>query len=148
MFFKHAFLPVLFLMASCAPQEAEPVTDARVRLPAVKGNPGAAYFTLHGGKAGRTLVSVASPDAGRAEMHDMTMKDGMMMMAPITSGVVIPKGGEVQFAPGGKHVMLFDLKTGLRAGDMIALSFTFKDGQTSQITATAEAPGGGDAHGH
>ena len=147
MFSKHAFLPVLLLMASCAPQESEPVTDASVRLPAVKGNPGAAYFTLHGGKAGRTLVSVASPDAGRAEMHDMTMKDGMMMMTPITS-VAIPKDAEVQFAPGGKHVMLFDLKAGLKAGDTIALSFTFKDGQTSQITATAEAPGGGDAHGH
>lgn len=148
MFFKHALLPALFLMASCAPQEAEPVTDASVRLPAVKGNPGAAYFTLHGGKVGRTLVSVASPDAGRAEMHDMTMKDGMMMMVPITSGVAIPKDAEVQFAPGGKHVMLFDIKAGLKAGDTIALNFTFKDGQTSQITATAEAPGGGDAHGH
>ena len=147
MFSKKALLPALFLMASCAPQDADPVTDASVRLPAVKGNPGAAYFTLHGGAAGRTLVSVASPDAGRAEMHEMTMKGGMMSMVPISS-VVIPKDAKVPFAPGGKHVMLFDLKAGLKAGDTIALSFTFQDGTTNQVAATAEAPGGGEPHSH
>ena len=147
MFSKHAFLPVLFLMASCAPQESEPVTDASVRLPAVKGNPGAAYFTLHGGKAGRTLVSVASPDAGRAEMHDMTMKDGMMMMTPITS-VAIPKDAEVQFAPGGKHVMLYDLKPDLKAGDTINLTFEFADGSKETASAKAITAGGEAEHSH
>ena len=143
-----SILVAFALLASCNTAPDAAVTDASVRLPAVKGNPGAAYFTLHGGEKHRTLVKITSPFVGNAEMHDMKTENGMAMMVPIEGGLPVPKGATISFQSGGKHVMLFDLKAGLKAGDTIALSFTFKDGQTSQITATAEAPGGGDAHGH
>ncbi len=143
-----ALLPILLAVAACAPKAEDPITDAKVRLPAVDGNPGAAYFTIHGGAKGRTLVRIQSSEAGRAEMHDMTMRDGMMVMAPLTSGVAVPADGEVRFEPGGKHVMLFDMKSGLKSGDPIQLQFTFADGTTTDITAAAEAPGGADDHAH
>ena len=146
--FNLALVPVLLAIAACAPKTDEPITDAKVRLPAVDGNPGAAYFTVHGGAKGRTLVRVQSSEAGRAEMHDMAMRDGMMVMAPIASGIAVPAGGEVQFEPGGKHVMLFDMKSGLKPGDAIRLNFTFADGSTAEVAAPAEAPGGADAHDH
>jgi len=144
---KVSFLPVLLVIAACSQQPAAPVTDAVVRLPAATGRPGAAYFTLHGGETGRTLASVSSPSAGRTEMHDMTMSDGMMTMTPLTNGVAIPAKGQVRFESGGKHVMLFDMKPGLKAGDAVQLRFTFTNGETASVSAKAEAPGGGDMHG-
>lgn len=144
---KACFFPMILALAACSQQPAAPVTDAVVRLPAATGRPGAAYFTLHGGEKGRTLVSVSSPSAGRTEMHDMSMSDGMMTMTPLTKGVVIPAKGQVRFESGGKHVMLFDMKPGLKAGDAVQLSFTFTNGETASVRAKAEAPGGGDMHG-
>ncbi|MFM7027472.1 MAG: copper chaperone PCu(A)C [Chakrabartia sp.] len=143
-----ALLPVALTLAACAPKSEAPITDAQVRLPAVDGNPGAAYFTLHGGAKGRTLVRIQGADIGRAEMHDMAMSDGMMKMVPLTQGVAAPAGGEVSFASGGKHVMLFDMKSGLKPGDPIRLDFAFADGSTYEVTAKAEAPGGSDTHDH
>lgn len=145
---KIAFLPAILIVAACTSQPAAPVSDASVRLPTVSGRPGAAYFTLHGGDKGRTLVSVASPQAARAEMHDMTMSGGMMSMAPITAGVAVPAKGEVRFESGGKHVMLFGLKPTLKPGDTIELTFTFASGEKASLPAKAEAPGGGDMHSH
>ena len=148
MIIRPAIFATLLAVAGCAQQPDSAVSDGMVRLPAVEGSPGAAYFTLHGGDAGRTLVTVESPDAGRAEMHDMTMTNGMMKMAPLTQGVVIPKNGTVTFAPGGKHVMLFGMKAGLKPGDPILLNFTFANGETAKLMAEAESPGGSDAHSH
>lgn len=143
--------PVIFssllMVAACQSAPQATVTDATVRLPAVKGNPGAAYFTLHGGDRDRTLVKITSPDIGSAEMHDMKSENGMMIMAPIEGGLPLPKGATVSFQSGGKHVMLFDMKAGLKPGYTIQLSFEFADG--SKESAAAKAIGaGGDEHSH
>ena len=133
-------------LAACGQKDAAPVTDATVRLPAVSGNPGAAYFTLHGGEKDARLMSIASPQAGRVEMHDVKMEGGMMTMTPIDNGLAIPKGATITFETGGRHAMLFDMKPGLKAGDKVTLSFTYDDGRKVTVDAASEAPGGG--HGH
>lgn len=133
-------------LAACGQKEALPVTDATVRLPAVTGNPGAAYFTLHGADKDTRLMSISSPQAGRAEMHDVKMEGGMMTMTPIDNGLAIPKGATIKFETGGRHAMLFDMKPGLKAGDKVTLTFTYADGRKVSVDASSEAPGGG--HGH
>ncbi len=130
------------LLVGCNTHPDAAVTDATVRLPAVKGNPGAAYFTLHGGEKARTLVKITSPDVGSAEMHDMKVENGMSMMAPMEGGLPVPKGATISFQSGGKHVMLFDMKPSLKAGDTISLSFEFSDGTKETAAAKAVAPGG------
>jgi copper(I)-binding protein len=146
---KSLLVPALVMLAACSPTAPQPpVSDLQVRLPAVTGNPGAAYFMLTGGEKGRTLVSITSPDAKRAEMHDMTMKNGMMSMAEIKGGVTIPAHGMLTFTPGGKHVMLIDMKPGLKTGSPVTLNFTFADGTTVKLTAPAGAPGSGGMHNH
>lgn len=144
--FPMVFLSLLVVTA-CQNAPDAAVTDATVRLPAVKGNPGAAYFTLHGGDKDRTLVKVTSPVVGSAEMHDMKSENGMMMMVPIEGGLPLPKGATVSFQSGGKHVMLFDMQPGLKPGDTIPLNFEFADGSKESAAAKAVAPGG-DGHGH
>lgn len=134
-------------LAGCQQKQEVSASGAWVRLPAVSGRPGAAYFTLHGGAAADTLVAVSAPFAARAEMHE-TMADHamsgampMMTMAPIDK-VPVPAGGDVTFAPGGRHVMLFGVAPGTRAGDSAPITLSFASGR--KIEATAKIVGAGD----
>jgi periplasmic copper chaperone A len=133
----------LCLLAGCHATPAEPQVDgAWVRLPAVAGNPGAAYFTLHGGKAADTLVSVAASGAGRAELHESMGGGGKMAsMAPIHDVALAPSG-ELTFAPGGRHVMLFDLQPQVKPGTAITLSVTLGSGK--RLDTQAKVVGAGD----
>ena len=137
-----------FALAACTSQPEDPVSDVHVRLPAVSGRPGAAYFTLNGGEKGRSLASVSTPSADRAEMHDMTMSAGMMTMAPINGPINVPANATLRFKPEGKHLMLMGMKPGLKAGDAIPLRFTFANGETVTVSAKAEATGGTSVQDH
>lgn len=140
-FFATLFALLLLSGCGAAPKAAH-VDAAWVRLPAVSGNPGAAYFTLTGGPAIDRLMTVSSPLAVRAEMHDMAMKGGMMSMAPLDAGLEVAQGGTVTFAPGGKHVMLFDISPKAIAGGKLPLTFSFASGATISAEADIVAAGG------
>ena len=134
----------LFALAACNREpKAMYVAEAEVRLPAVKGNPGAAYFTLHGGAVDERLMSVSSPLAVRAEMHDMTMDGDVMKMDAIDGGLAVPANATVEFKSGGKHVMLFDISPKVEPGDTLPLTLSFASGTTLSTEARAVAAGGG-----
>jgi hypothetical protein len=138
----------LALFAGCAQvPETTVVTDAQVRLPAVTGRPGAAYFTLKGGPVADRLMSVSSPLAVRTELHDMKMEGGVARMAPIEGGVELPAGGEIKFETGGRHVMLYDVSPKAVAGGKMPLRFTFASGASLDAEAEIMAPGG-EGSGH
>jgi periplasmic copper chaperone A len=144
-------VPALSLLIAACGQgapEAQSVEKAWVRLPAVEGRPGAAYFTLKGGATDDRLMSVSSPQAVRAEMHDMTMEGGAMKMAAIEGGVELKAGGSLAFAPGGKHVMLYDIAPALSAGKKLPLTFTFASGATLEAQADTVAAGDAEPHAH
>ncbi len=132
---------VAMALASCQPKPVLKVTDAWVRLPAVAGQPGAAYFTLHGGPAEDRLLMVTAEYAIRSSMHE-SMKDGAMMaMTPIDNGVVVPAGGTVEFKPGGLHVMLEDIRPGLAPPVRMPMTFAFASGARIVITVPVSRPG-------
>lgn len=136
------------MLAGCGSQpKAMSVEDATVRLPAVAGRPGAAYFTLKGGAVEERLMNVSSPMAVRAELHDMTMDGNVMKMAPIEGGLAVPAGATVEFKSGGKHVMLFDVSPKAEPGGKIPLTLSFASGATLSAEAAAQSPGG-DHEGH
>lgn len=141
---RHLLLPLLVLLSACSGEKAaRGVEDGVVRLPAVAGNPGAAYFTLNGGTADETLVDVTSPDAVRTELHESSMDGGVMKMRRIEGGIKVAAGGSVHFAPGGKHVMLFDINPAVKAGGTMKLVFRYAD--APEIEATAKVMRAGDA---
>jgi copper(I)-binding protein len=139
---KSALLLVPAIVALSACQQPKDVSASRawVRLAAVPSNPSAAYFTLKGGPKDATLTSVSTTAAVRSEMHESMNAGGVMSMAPLKL-VAVRAGGEVTFAPGGKHVMLYGLKA--LAGGSVPLTFTFADGKT--VTAQAKVVGAGDS---
>ncbi len=126
----------------CSQQKAvRSVEHAEVRLPAVKGNPGAAYFTLKAGAADERLAQVTSPQVIRIELHDSAMQGGMMTMSKMESGVAIPAGGSVAFEPGGRHAMLFDINPAVKAGGTLKLIFSYADGSKIETDAAVKAAG-------
>ena len=129
-------------LSSCGQPKQVYVDHAYVRLPAVKGNPAAAYFTLHGGAEDATLIDVTSPVTIKTEMHE-TVRDGRMMAMKEIAQVPLPAGGTIKFAPGGKHVMMFDINPGIVAGKDVPMVFSFSNGLRIQYSATSI--GAGDA---
>ena len=142
------FLPLIALSA-CQPKPVEGVKDARITLPAVAGRPGAAYFTLTGGEADNRLLQVTSPQVIRVELHESMMKGGMMSMGAIEGGVAVPAGTKVEFKPGGKHAMLFDIAPAVKAGGKIKLTLTYANGRAVEVDADVKPAGeGGGSHAH
>jgi len=88
---------------------------------------GGGYLTIENtGSAPDRLVSVSVPFAGRAEIHEMAMKDGVMTMRPLDQGVQLPAGAKVEFKPGGYHIMFMELKQQLNQGDSMKGTLTFE----------------------
>jgi len=72
------------------------------------------------------LAGVSSPAAGAAELHSMTMDGGTMRMRAVEA-LDLPAGTPVNLAPGGYHVMLFDLKKPLVAGQKVPLTLVIEE---------------------
>jgi periplasmic copper chaperone A len=118
-------------------------TEGRLVLPAVKGNPGAAYFSVfNGSKAEVALVAVAIEGAGKAEMH-RSAGGAMEKLAE----VAIKPTWTQRFIPGARHVMAFDLDPGLQAGGTTEVTLIFADGDKLSAPLAIEGPGGGAAGG-
>lgn len=132
--------------SEAAPPENPPgiaLSDARVQLPAVAGRPGVAYFTVtQGSGAPRAIAAVHVEGAGRAEMHATRDEGGVSRMEQVAS-VPVGAGKSVKFAPGGNHVMLFDLAPALAAGTATELTVTFDNGDKATIAAPVQAAGTG-----
>ena len=93
-----------------------------------KGAPtGAGYVTItnHGSTADR-LTGVATPVAERAEIHTMSMIDGVMKMKKLDGGVQIPAGETVMLKPGGVHLMFIGLGAPVPEGAKVAVTLTFE----------------------
>jgi periplasmic copper chaperone A len=125
--FPAALAAAVLMLASCSgEQSATPapddnptgleVTNARLILPAVAGNPAAVYFDLT--NAGERAVAVRRADiadAKSAELHDMMEYNREMTMAGM-GPLTVKQGETVKFEPGGKHVMAFELSPEVKAG--------------------------------
>jgi periplasmic copper chaperone A len=135
-------------LGGCNAKGVEGVKDAQVSLPAVPGQPGAAYFTLTGGEKENRLMQVSAAQAVRVELHESMTKGGMISMAPIEGGIAVPAGGTVTFKPGGKHAMLFDINPAAKAGGTMKLSFTYSDGRVIEADAAVKAAGDVTEHSH
>ena len=108
-----------------------------------------AFMTLTAQTPGR-LVSVSSPVAGVAEVHEMKMEGDVMKMRALANGLELPAGKPVELKPGGYHVMLMDLKGPVKAGDVVPIQLTIETAagkrQNVEVKAQARAmtmPAGG-----
>lgn len=148
------------LPAACKQQDATPdrtdevagppeapdgvsVTNARLVLPAVAGNPGAIYFDIANGSGSQlAIASAAVTGAGMAMLHTTSTQDSTAAMVHVEE-VPIPARATVSFAPGGLHVMVHDLGPGIAAGSTAEVTLTFNEGDKVSFPAAVEKIGGG-----
>ncbi|MFU8875476.1 copper chaperone PCu(A)C [Micromonospora sp. SL4-19] len=98
----------------------------------------AAFGTLvNDGDTDVTVTAVAT-DVSPMELHEMSMKDGKMVMQPKQGGIVVKAKSTHVLEPGGDHLMMMDLKQPVKAGDELTFTLTFADGRTQAFTAVAK----------
>lgn len=114
------------------------VRDAWTRATVPGQKVAGVYFDIESNADAR-LVGVDTALTAAAEIHQMSMEDGIMRMRAVP-GVQLPAGKTVRFEPGGYHVMLFDLPRQLRAGERILVELLVQDasGQRSRLVAEVE----------
>ena len=98
-----------------------------------------AFMTLTAQTPGR-LVSVSSPVAGVAEVHEMKMDGDVMKMRALANGLELPAGKPVELKPGGYHVMLMDLKLPLQKDTTIPVTLVFKDAKGVETKKELKLP--------
>ena len=85
------------------------------------------YLTIENkGTASDRLTAVSGDIAGKVEIHEMAMNNGVMTMRPLEKGLEIGAGKTVKLAPGGYHLMLMDLKNPLKQGEKVPLELQFE----------------------
>jgi copper(I)-binding protein len=142
-----------FLAASAQAQEVK-AGDLVITQPWSRATPGGAkiaggFVTIENkGAAPDRLVGGAGNVAGRVEIHEMAMNNGVMTMRPLDKGLVIEPGKTVKLAPGGYHLMLMDLKTPLKQGDKVPLTLQFEKAGKVELSLDVEGVGAQAPHDH
>ncbi len=127
------------LFSTAALAQTVDVKGAWVRA-TVQGQKASGAFMQLTAKDKAQLVSVSSPVAGVAEVHEMKMDGDVMTMRPLQGGLDLPAGKAVDLKPGGVHVMLMDLKTPLVKDTTLPLTLVFKDGKGVQFKKELKVP--------
>jgi periplasmic copper chaperone A len=99
----------------------------------------AAYVTVTSPSDDR-LTGVSTPAAQEAQLHSMSMTNGVMQMRPV-DGVDLPAGKEVTLKPGGYHIMLMGLAKPLTEGQSFPMTLTFAKAGAKEVTVSVEKIG-------
>jgi len=119
------FLVVSILFTCSYHAQTIDVKDAWVRVSA-KGSNSAAYFkVINKADKNDTLVGAQSNSAEIVEIHE-TFKENNKMGMRAVKFVELPAKSEINFKPGGLHVMLINLNRNLKNNDTINLVLKFK----------------------
>jgi len=117
------------------------VSEGRLMLPAVSGNPGAVYFTIRNmSDADQEIRSAWVAGAATAMLHETQTQGGTARMRHATQ-VPLPTGETVRFAPGGLHIMAMDIGETLEVGGQTEVTLTFASGDKVSFPAEVRAPG-------
>jgi copper(I)-binding protein len=109
------------------------IQDAWIRPTSVGQDVGAAYMTLSSAQ-NVSLVGIESDLTKSIEIHSMTMEKGVMKMRMLDT-LQLTAGKPYNLAPGGFHLMLFDLKKPLKVGERVNFVLHFKTSQNSNKKA-------------
>jgi len=117
------------------------VTNARMVLPAVEGNPAAIYLDLaYDGERTPAVNRVVVEGAESAVMHEMGEWDGKMEMMEMLP-FVMKKGDTVKFEPGAKHIMAMGVSPELQAGGTTEATFIIAGGDKLSFPVQIQAAG-------
>ena len=127
------------ILAAATENDGIVAHDAWVRASIGNVTTTAAYLTLEnrGGRNDR-LLSVSTPVAASAQIHDSGEKGGMMQMRPVEI-LPLAHGKSVELKPGGLHIMVMGVTLPLKPGDRVPLMLHFE--HAGEVTVQAEVRG-------
>jgi periplasmic copper chaperone A len=143
----------LALAASAAEAAEYRIGALQIREPWARATPkgadiAAGYMTIiNGGTQTDRLIGGSAAVAGRFELHQTTMNQGVMQMRPVAGGLEIKPGETIELKPGSLHAMLLDLRGPLAAGDRVKGTLVFQKAGKVDIEYQVR-PIGGAADGH
>ena len=118
------------------------VSNARMVLPAVDGNPAALYLDMsYEGNKNVAVSRVEVDGAQGAVMHEMGEWDGGMQMMEMLP-VVLEKGDTLKFEPGAKHIMVEGVSPELQPGGSTEATVIIAGGD--KISFPVEIRGAGE----
>lgn len=117
------------------------VSNARMMLAPVSGNPAAVYFdVVYEGERGISISGAEVAGAGSATVHDMMEYNFEMTMAE-AGPIALTSGAERKFEPGGLHVMAFEPSEDLVAGGTAEVTLKISGGKKHKFDAEIRAAG-------
>lgn len=124
------------------------LTNYGIRTPLGQNPNTGAYVTIENtGKTDDRLISASCGCAARTELHTMSMADGQMSMSAVPEGFEIKAGEKLVLAPGGNHIMLFDLTTRPAEGAKQKVTLVFeKAGEVTLDMPVSMTPAAPAAH--
>lgn len=125
---SRALILAACLLGLAAAARAEgPITvkDPHARASIGQQKTSTAYMTIETTAGPDRLVAAASPVAGKVELHTHLHEGGVMKMRQVEAIEIAP-GKPAVLETGGYHLMLFDLKQPLKAGEQVPLTLTFE----------------------
>ncbi len=138
---RRVLLAAPLLAAFAAQAWAAPIVVDHVwSRAAMAGRIGVVYLTITATGTSDTLVSISSPVASRAELHESYSDNGVMKMRPVVSVIVAP-GKPAVLQPGGYHIMLIDLARALKEGDSFPITLHFAKAGAVTVTASVAKAG-------
>lgn len=117
------------------------ISNARLILPAVAGNPAVVYFDLaYDGDRQIALNRAAVEGAQSAEFHQYGEWAGEMQMQSMQP-LPLKKGDKVSFEPGGNHLMAMGLSSDVAVGGKVPVTLTVSGGGTHRFEAEVRPAG-------
>ena len=120
----YVFAFLVLAIVSAAPAAAQQqigdlvLNDAWARATPGGAKVGGGYLIIENrGATPDKLIGGSSLVAGKVEVHEMAMHNGVITMRAMKDGLSIPAGQSVTLAPGGYHIMMMDLKVPLKRDD-------------------------------
>jgi copper(I)-binding protein len=141
--FFALILPALALAAcSPSPPDAPTVaaTDAWCRATPPGAQAAGCFLNLTASAADR-LVAVESDAGASAEIHTMSMTDGIMRMRRLEDGLALPAGQAAVLKPGAEHLMIIGPKAPLIEGQTVTMTLTFDKAAPVTVAAPVRAMG-------
>jgi len=92
---------------------------------APSGASAAVFLTLRNGGEADALVGAETDIAPRAALHSHQMDGDIARMRPVDR-IALPANSDTKLAPGGHHLMLFDLPRKLDKGERFSLMLRFE----------------------
>jgi periplasmic copper chaperone A len=132
--------PAMAQNSASPPPSTVDVQNAWARATTPNAQSGGIFLTLTDTGAPDRLVSVATPVAATAQVHQTTNDKGVMKMGAVPA-LDLPPGKPVELKPGGYHIMLMGLKQQLKPGATFPVTLTFAKAPSVTATVTVGKAG-------